>query len=225
MRLFFSCDGVEGLTYSKSSSTDSSIKSEALGTQLSSDEAVQIGVGAVTDVQGAILTAPKVDFVRSAGADTSKDGELILGGSTNTTQTSHTEKTTTAGVYQEMSGQGETKQTLNQTQINGKVNIASGINTTVVIPEGDLKTQVLQLSQQPGMAYIGELAKDPKVNWQQVKLAYDKWDYSQEGLTAAGAALLAIAIAAYTGGMGAEMLVSCPSVRITFSAEFQPRFK
>jgi Possible hemagglutinin (DUF637)/Pre-toxin domain with VENN motif len=206
MRLFFSCDGVEGITYSQSSSTDSTIKSEALGTQLSSDEAVQIGVGAVTDVQGAILTAPKVDFVRSAGADTSKEGQLILGGSTNTTQTSHTEKTTTAGVYQEMSGHGETKQTLNQTQINGKVNIASGINTTVVIPEGDLKTQVLQLSQQPGMAYIGELAKDPKVNWQQVKLAYDKWDYSQEGLTAAGAALLAIAIAAYTGGMGAEML-------------------
>ena len=143
---------------------------------------------------------------RSAGADTSKDGELILAGSTNTTQISHTEKTTTAGVYQEMSGQGETKQTLNQTQIKGKVNIANGINTTVVIPEGDLKTQVLQLSQQPGMAYIGELAKDPKVNWQQVKLAYDKWDYSQAGLTPAGAALLAIAIAAYTGGMGAELL-------------------
>ncbi len=198
--------GFMGFTYSKSSSTDSSIKSEALGTQLSSYEAVQIGVGAVTDVQGAILNAPKVNFVRSAGADTSQDGQLLLGGSTNTTQTSHTEKTTTAGVYQEMSGYGETKQTLNQTQINGKVNIASGINTTVMIPEGTLKDQVQNLSQQPGMAYIGELAKDPKINWQQVKLAYDKWEYSQEGLTPAGAAILAIAIAAYTGGMGAELL-------------------
>jgi len=68
-----------GITYSKSSSTDTSIKSEALGTKLSSDEAVQIGVGAVTDVQGAILNAPKVNFVRSAGADNSKDGQLILG--------------------------------------------------------------------------------------------------------------------------------------------------
>jgi Possible hemagglutinin (DUF637) len=198
--------GVLGITYSKSSSTDTTIKSEALGTRLTSDEAVRVGVGAVTDVQGAILTAPKVDFVRSAGADTSKDGELILGGSTNTTQTSHTEKTTTAGVYQEMSGRGETTQTLNQTQIKGKVNIANGINTTVVIPEGDFKSQVQQLSQQPGMAYIGELAKNPKVNWTQVKLAYDKWEYSQEGLTPAGAAILAIAIAAYTGGMGAELL-------------------
>jgi len=60
---------------------------------------------------------------------------------------------------------GSTSQTLNQTQINGKVNIATGIHTTVMIPEGDLKTQVQQLSQQPGMAYIGELAKDPRINW------------------------------------------------------------
>ncbi len=193
-----------GITYSKSNSTDSNIKSEALGTQLNSDKAIQIGVGAVTDVQGAILNAPKVDFVRSAGADTSKAGQLILGASSNTTQTSHTEKTTTAGVYQEMSGQGETKQTLSQTQINGKVNIATGINTLVMIPEGDLKTQVQSLSQQPGLAYIAGLAKDPKVNWQQVKLAYDKWEYNQEGLTPAGAAILAIVIAVATSGAGAE---------------------
>lgn len=194
-----------GITYSKTSSTDNILKSEALGTQLSSNKAIQIGVGALTDVQGAILTAPKVDFVRSADADTSKAGELILGGSTNTTQTSHTEKTTTAGVWQAQSGQGETKQTLNQTQINGKANMASSINTSVVIPEGNLKTQVQTLSQQPGMSYLNELSKDPKVNWDQVKLAYDKWDYKQEGLTPAGAILLSIAVTAATGGMGAEL--------------------
>jgi filamentous hemagglutinin family protein len=197
-----------GITYSKSSSTDTTLKSEALGTKLSSDEAVQIGVGAVTDVQGAILTAPKVDFVRSAGADTSQDGELKLAGSTNTTETSHTEKTTTAGVWQAQSGHGETSQTYNQTQINGQVNIATGIRTTVVIPEGDLKKQVLTLSQQPGQAYIAELAKDPRINWQQVKLAYDKWDYSAQGLTPAGAALLAIAVAVASGGSAASFVNS-----------------
>jgi filamentous hemagglutinin len=70
--------------------------------------------------------------------------------------------------------------------------MAAGINTTVMIPSGELKTQVEQLSQQPGLTYIAELAKDPKVNWQQVKLAYDKWDYNQEGLTPAGAAAAAM---------------------------------
>jgi large exoprotein involved in heme utilization and adhesion len=44
------------------------------------------------------------------------------------------------------------------------------------------------------------------VNWSQIQLAKDQWSYSQQGLTPAGAALLAIAIAVYTGGMGAELL-------------------
>ncbi len=125
---------------------------------------------------------------------------------TNTTQTSHTEKTTTAGVWQAQSGHGETSQTYNQTQINGQVNIATGIRTTVLIPEGDLKKQVEALSQQPGLAYLGELAKDPKINWQQIKLAQDNWSYSQQGLTPAGAALLSIAVAVVTNGMGTELV-------------------
>ena len=126
----------------------------------------------------------------------------------NTTQTSHTETTTTAGVWQAQSGNGSTSQTANQTQINGKVNMATGINTTVMIPEGDFKTQVEALSQQPGLAYIGELAKDPKINWQQIKLAQDNWSYSQQGLTPAGAALLSIAVAVVTNGMGSELFGS-----------------
>ena len=86
---------------------------------LTSEEAIKLGVGTVTDVRGVIMTAPKIDIVRSAGADTSKDGELILGTSTNTTETSHTEKTTTAGVWQAQSGHGSTTQTANQSVING----------------------------------------------------------------------------------------------------------
>jgi filamentous hemagglutinin len=44
------------------------------------------------------------------------------------------------------------------------------------------------------------------VQWDQVALAHDQWNYSQSGLTPAGAALLSIAIAAYTGGLGVEAL-------------------
>ena len=195
-----------GITYSKSTSSDSSFKSEALGTELTSEQAVRLGVGSVTDVRGAIMTAPKIDIVRSQGADTSKSGELILGTSTNTTQTSHTETTTTAGVWQAQSGHGSTTETANNTVINGKLNIANGINTTVQIPEGNLKDQIAALGQQPGLEYLKDLANDPKIKWDQVKLAHDSWSYSQQGLTGAGAALLAIAVAIYTGGMGAELL-------------------
>ena len=173
---------------------------------LTPEEAIKLGVDTVTDVREAIMTAPKIDIVRSEGADTSKPGELILGTSTNTTTTNHTESTTTAGVWAANSGNGSTTQTANQTQINGQLNIANGINTTVQIPEGNLKDQIAALSQQPGMGYLNDLASNPNIKWEQVKLAHDEWSYSQQGLTPAGAALLSIAIAVYTGGMGAELL-------------------
>lgn len=60
-----------GITYSKRSSNDSTFKSQALPTELQSQEAVRVGVGALTDVRGAILSAPQVGFYRSAGADPS----------------------------------------------------------------------------------------------------------------------------------------------------------
>ncbi len=195
-----------GITYSKTTSSDSSLNTTALGTTLTSEEAIKLGVGSVTDVRGAIMTAPKIDIVRSQGADTSKPGELILGTSTNTAQTSHTETTTTAGVWQAQSGNGSTTETANNTVINGKLNIANGINTTVQIPEGNLKDQIAALGQQPGLEYLKDLASNPSIQWDQVKLAHDSWSYSQQGLTGAGAALLAIAVAIYTGGMGAELL-------------------
>ena len=197
-----------GINYSKSTSSDSSLDTTALGTKLTSEEAIKLGVGTVTDVRGAIMTAPKIDIVRSEGADTSKGGELILGTSSNTTETSHTESTTTAGVGKAESGHGSTTETANQTVINGKLNIGAGITTTVQIPEGNLKDQVAALSQQPGLAYLKDLANDPKIKWDQVKLAHDEWSYSQQGLTPAGAALLSIAVAVASGGAAAGFVHS-----------------
>ena len=70
----------------------------------------------------------------------------------------------------------------------------------------DLKTQIAALSAQPGMGYLSELAARSDVNWQQVKLAHESWDHTKEGLTPAGAALLSVAVAWATGGMGASLI-------------------
>jgi filamentous hemagglutinin len=60
------------------------------------------------------------------------------------------------------------------------------------------------------MGYLNDLASRKDVNWQAVKLANDQWNYSQSGLTPAGAALLAVAVTWATGGMGAN-LIGCSS--------------
>ena len=103
---------------------------------------------------------------------------------------------------------GSTTETANQTQINGQLNIGSGINTTVQIPEGKLKDQIAALSQQPGMGYLKDLASNPSIQWDQVKLAHEQWSYSQQGLTGAGAALLAIAVAVASGGTASGLVAN-----------------
>ncbi len=73
---------------------------------------------------------------------------------------------------------------------------------------GNLKDQIAALSQQSGMGYLKDLASNPRIKWEQVKLAHDQWSYSQQGLTPAGAALLSIAVAVASGGSAAGLVQS-----------------
>ncbi|WP_185269656.1 DUF637 domain-containing protein, partial [Neisseria meningitidis] len=70
------------------------------------------------------------------------------------------------------------------------------------IPKGNLKTQIETLTKQPEYAYLKQLQVAKNINWNQVQLAYDRWDYKQEGLTEAGAAIIALAVTVVTSGAG-----------------------
>lgn len=186
--------------------TDARATSTAIGTKLVSTQKIEIGVGNKTELRGTEVEAPQIAFIQT---DPSKAGELILGGSTNTTQTSHTEKTETAGVYQEMKGNGSTVETLNQTILKGNVAFDSALKITVQIPDTKggqaLKSQINALVTQGngvGLDYLNALANNPNVKWDQVALAHEKWSYDQGGLTGAGAALLTIVVTYFTAGMG-----------------------
>ncbi len=69
---------------------------------------------------------------------------------------------------------------------------------------GDLDKSLEQLSRSPGMAWIKQLRDDPalskQVDWQAVKAEFKDWDYKAQGLTEAGAAIVALAVTAVTGG-------------------------
>ncbi|RQJ93479.1 hypothetical protein COI02_08650 [Neisseria meningitidis] len=58
------------------------------------------------------------------------------------------------------------------------------------------------LTKQPEYAYLKQLQVAKNINWNQVQLAYDRWDYKQEGLTEAGAAIIALAVTVVTSGAG-----------------------
>ena len=50
----------------------------------------------------------------------------------------------------------------------------------------NLKEQARTLAQQPGLAWLGELAKRDDVDWQKIELASQNWDYQRAGLTREG---------------------------------------
>lgn len=56
----------------------------------------------------------------------------------------------------------------------------------------NLKAQAQTLAQQPGLAWLGDLAKRDDVDWQKIELAQQSWDYKQAGLTKEGAAVVSL---------------------------------
>jgi large exoprotein involved in heme utilization and adhesion len=112
-------------------------------------------------------------------------------------------------VWQKQLNQGSRTETLTLPRFTGTVNTpfkAPG-GITVQIPAGEFRSQIATLSQQPGMGYLNELTQRNDVNWQPVKLAHDQWNFKQEGLTPAGAALVAVAVAwAMPAGAGANLV-------------------
>ncbi|HEZ7365617.1 TPA: S-layer family protein, partial [Neisseria meningitidis] len=113
-----------------------------------------------------------------------------------------------SALWQKQAGRGSNIETLQLPSFTGPVApvLTAPGGYIADIPKGNLKTEIEKLAKQPEYAYLKQLQTVKDVNWNQVQLAYDKWDYKQEGLTGAGAAIIALAVAAVTGGVGAGLI-------------------
>ena len=78
-----------------------------------------------------------------------------------------------------------------------------GTTPTVTV---NLKQQAEELASQPGLGYLAPLTERSDVSWQQVQLASQHWNYHESGLSGAGAAIIAIAVAVCTAGAGAALV-------------------
>ena len=129
------------------------------------------------------------------------DARIIVEGVKTTVQQSRTSKSD-AVVWQTLTNAGSNTETLALPSFAGGGTFSAPGGLSVQIPEGDFKSQISKLSAQPGMGYLNDLAARKDVNWQAVKLANDQWNYSQQGLTPAWAALLSVAVAWATAAWG-----------------------
>ena len=193
---------------SKSQRTDSSIQTRAATTQLQSEADILSESGGNTRLQGTQVKAQNFKVNASVGAAADPNAKVLIEGVKETLQTSRTQKSESF-VWQSMSGNGSTTETLALANIQAKTQFSAPGGIDVQLPPGDpLRGQVQTLSQQPGMAWLNDLSQRKDVNWQEIKLANDQWDYSAQGLTPAGAAILAIVIAVFTAGAAASAAAS-----------------
>ena len=108
-------------------------------------------------------------------------------------------------LWQKQEGEGSYQETLKLMEIEagGEINLVGKEGIIVEIPEGKLKNTLTELSANPEFAWLNQLEGREDVDWHQVSLAFDEWDYRQEGLTPAAAAVIAIAVSMVTSPGGA----------------------
>lgn len=133
------------------------------------------------------------------------DAQLILEGVKSSVTQTRTQESNYV-VWQKLVNQGSTVETLQMPTFKGPSNPVFIGPVLAQLPAGDFKTQIQALSTQPGMGYLNDLAARKDVQWQEVQLAFDRWNYKQEGLTQAGAALISVAVTWATGGVGAGLV-------------------
>ncbi|WP_422470479.1 DUF637 domain-containing protein, partial [Acinetobacter sp. BJFS-203] len=113
--------------------------------------------------------------------------------------------------WQSMQDKGSITETAQLPSFNGPVlptfKAAGGLSVQVPISEKDankveLRDAILDLAKQPGNEYLKEFVNRKDVDWQKVLLTQKDWDYKQQGLTAAGAAIIVIIITIVTMGTG-----------------------
>ena len=124
----------------------------------------------------------------------------ILGTQTTQTDISNTSQGGDVA-WQKAKGEGTSDQTTNYDQFNAGT-IVKNVNS-VQVGLG-ARDSIDSLAQQPGMAWINQLASDPKlagkVDWAKVEEAHHNWNYSQQGLTPAAAAVVTLVVAYFTAG-------------------------
>ncbi|MBW3893543.1 S-layer family protein [Neisseria meningitidis] len=148
-------------------------------------------------------TLSGADIQAGVGEKARADAKIILKGIVNRIQTEEKLESNST-VWQKQAGSGSTVETLKLPSFEGpalpKLTAPGGYIAD--IPKGNLKTQIETLTKQPEYAYLKQLQVAKNINWNQVQLAYDRWDYKQEGLTEAGAAIIALAVTVVTSGAG-----------------------
>ncbi|MBO6818774.1 MAG: DUF637 domain-containing protein [Thalassospira sp.] len=101
---------------------------------------------------------------------------------------------------------GHIDETVVMTEITADGGLIVNAGNGVVIEyrdTGNLEESVTALAATPGLEWMGEMMARDDATWHAVQEVHRSWDYKAEGLSGAGAAVIAIAVTAISMGTGA----------------------
>ncbi|MCK4106607.1 DUF637 domain-containing protein [Acinetobacter radioresistens] len=194
-----------GIKYNKSNTNATRTQVTELPGILKAD---YIGVKAENDVR---LEGTEFEYLQGATIEAGRDLSLITA---SNMITNIIKKQKNSVVWQSMQDKGSITETAKLPSFNGPVPVfkaAGGLSVQVPINEKDankveLRDEILKLANQPGNAYLKELVNRKDIDWQTILLTQKDWDYKSQGLTGAGAAIIAIIVAVATYGAGVAAL-------------------
>ncbi|WP_115435298.1 DUF637 domain-containing protein [Neisseria meningitidis] len=191
-----------GISYSKAHDTTTQVMKTALPSRVVAESA-NLQSGWDTKLQGTQFetTLGGATIRAGVGEQARADAKIILEG-IKTTIHNETVSSSKSALWQKQAGRGSNIETLQLPSFTGPVApvLSAPGGYIVDIPKGNLKTQIETLTKQPEYAYLKQLQVAKNINWNQVQLAYDKWDYKQEGMTPAAAAVVVIVVTVLTYG-------------------------
>ncbi|QHE85398.1 two-partner secretion domain-containing protein [Hydrogenophaga sp. BPS33] len=208
----------KGAHQSKTEIDQTTLRSQAQVAELNAGNAIHIESPQRIELLGARLQAPDIYLRRGVPAEAPIEGpdgqrdikaDLLLGAVVERDVHSSERRSESDRVWQSTASHGHELDTLVPTELHGKVHIDPGLRIGVQVPQGaPVREQARLLSEQPGLAYLGELAKRDDVDWQAIELARRQWDHEQQGLTGLGAAIVTAVVAYFTAGMGSGVVGS-----------------
>lgn len=204
-----------GITYDKVHDTSTQLMQTALPSHVVAESA-NLQSGWDTKLQGTQFETTLGGAVIRAGVgdQARADAKIILEGIKSSIHT-ETVSSSKSALWQKQAGRGSNIETLQLPSFTGPVApvLSAPGGYIVDIPKGNLKTEIEKLAKQPEYAYLKQLQMTKNVDWKQVSLAYDKWDYKSEGMTPAAAAVVVIVVTILTYGA-----LSAPAAAGTASA-------
>ncbi|MDC4695786.1 DUF637 domain-containing protein [Acinetobacter baumannii] len=203
--------GFLGLEYRDSNSVGSKIVNNQIPTVITG-RYIASSSGGSTYLEGTQFNFTEgVSIKVGDGPNPSEDAKLVINsakGLYSNSQDNNKKNT----FWQSMESRGTVEELANLPKFNGPVNnikIDGNLSVQVPIKQGE-NSEVIDiinnLSKEKGYEYLKTLSdnKDKNVNWTALELTKKNWDYKQQGLTPAGAAILTIIVTALTAGAGSS---------------------